>query len=140
MTTTTFAAIAALALGAPLATGTFAGVITVADGRHAAVVLLGDQQTTEHLNWADAKVWADSVGGTLPTRAVAAMLFANRPAEFSPLWYWTNDTPADDARDRADRDYTPYAWSCYFLLGNSGYNDRNSLAAACAVQLLSIEA
>lgn len=85
-----FAVIAALALGAPLEGGTFAGVITLPNGTHAAVVLLADKPS-EELNWADAKKWAESVGGELPARPAAAMLFANAKAQFEAEWHWTSE-------------------------------------------------
>lgn len=86
----TFAAIAALALGAPLEGGTFAGILTLPNGTHAAVVLLADKPS-EELNWADAKKWAESVGGELPARPAAAMLFANAKDQFEAEWHWTSE-------------------------------------------------
>lgn len=83
-----FAVVAALALGAPLEGGTFAGILTLPNGTHAAVVLLADKPS-EELNWADAKKWAESVGGELPARPAAAMLFANAKAQFEAEWHWT---------------------------------------------------
>ncbi len=88
--TLTFAAIAALALGSPLEGGTFAGIVTLKDGAHVAVVLLADKPS-EELNWADAKKWAESVGGELPTRPAAAMLFANAKEQFEAEWHWTSE-------------------------------------------------
>lgn len=85
-----FAAIAALALGAPLEGGTFAGIITLKDGAHVAVVLLADKPG-EELNWAAAKKWAESIGGELPAHAAAAMLSANAKEQFEAKWYWTSE-------------------------------------------------
>lgn len=85
-----FAVIAALALGAPLEGGTFAGILTLPNGTHAAVVLMADKPS-EQLNWADAKKWAESVGGELPARPAAAMLFANAKAQFDAEWCWTSE-------------------------------------------------
>ena len=85
-----FAAIAALALGSTLEGGTFAGILTLPNGTHAAVVLLADKPG-EELNWADAKKWAESVGGELPARPAAAMLFANAKDQFEAEWHWTSE-------------------------------------------------
>lgn len=89
-----FAVVAALSLGAPLEGGTFAGILTLPSGQHVAVALLTDKPN-EELNWAAAKKWAESVGGELPTRPVAAMLFANANAnakgQFEPEWHWTSE-------------------------------------------------
>lgn len=77
------------AIGAPLDGGTFAGVITLADGTHNAVVLLPEQGSD--LTWAKAKAWAKKLGGQLPTRPVAAMLFANAKPQLRGEWHWTSE-------------------------------------------------
>lgn len=41
------------------------------------------------MNWEDAKKWAESVGGRLPTRREAALLFGNVPELFKEESYWT---------------------------------------------------
>lgn len=101
-----FAAIAALALGAPLEGGTFAGILTLPNGTHAAVVLLAEKPG-EELNWADAKKWAESIGGELPARPAAAMLFANAKDQFEAEWHWTSEAYSGS-----------YAWIQNF--GNGG--------------------
>lgn len=88
--TLTFAAIAALALGAPLEGGSFQGILTLPSGAHVAVVLLSDKPA-EELTWADAKKWAESAGGELPARPTAAMLFANAKDQFESEWHWTSE-------------------------------------------------
>jgi hypothetical protein len=96
MTTTTekktlqLTVVAALALGAQLEGGTFQGILTLPSGTHVAVVLLADKPDSE-LNWADAKKWAESVGGELPARPAAALLFANAKNQFEPEWHWTSE-------------------------------------------------
>jgi hypothetical protein len=85
-----FVDIAAMALGAPLEGGTFAGIITPKNGAHVAVVLLADKPV-KSMKWADAKAWAESVDGVLPTRPVAAMLFANAKDQFEAEWHWTSE-------------------------------------------------
>jgi hypothetical protein len=114
------AAVAALALGSPLEGGTFQGILTLPSGVHVAVVLLADKPD-EELNWADAKKWAESVGGELPARPAAAMLFANAKAQFEPEWHWTSEAYSGS-----------YAWLQYFSYGyqSAGYVTSKSCARA----------
>ena len=111
------------ALGSDFEGGTFAGVITKNDGTHCAVVLLPG--TAEDLTWEAAKAWAVEQGGALPTRPVAALLFANVQPALSPEWHWT-----------ADEYSASSAWHCHFGNGSqSGHHKRNELAAV-AVRLI----
>ena len=113
------------ALGQPLDGGVFAGIITRQDGTHCAVVLLPDNGTD--LTWAKAKTWAKKQGGELPSRPVAALLFANIKASLQPKWHWTSEEY--DAS---------YAWGCYFD-GGGQYVDRKSFeGSAVAVRYITI--
>lgn len=85
------------ALGAALEGGTFAGLTTRKDGTHCAVVLLPEQGTD--LTWKKAMNWAKKIDAELPTRPVAALLFANVKDKLQPRWHWTSEE--DDAS---------YAW------------------------------
>ena len=110
------------ALGADFEGGTFAGV-TTKEGIHCAVVLLPGK--AEDLTWQDAITWAKEQGGELPTRPVAALLFANVQPALSPEWHWT-----------ADEYNASCAWVCHFSHGNQ-YNLRKSAeGAAVAVRLI----
>ena len=131
MTTTTetkktiqFAVVAALALGAPLEGGTFQGVITLKDGTHVAIVLLADKPS-EELNWADAKKWAASVGGELPARPAAAMLFANAKDQFESEWHWTSEAYGGS-----------YAWIQGFDTGTQFTNHVDFSYCARAVRMI----
>lgn len=115
------------ALGTQLDTGIFAGLTTRKDGIHCAVVLLPEQGT--QLTWKKAIEWAAEQGGELPSRPVAAMLFANAKAQLKPAWHWTSEQ--EDAS---------YAWHCYFDYGYV-YHDRKSYeGSAVAVRLIPITA
>jgi len=114
-----FAAVAALALGAPLEGGSFQGILTLPSGTHVAVVLLADKPD-EELTWADAKKWAESVGGELPARPAAAMLFANAKDQFEPEWHWTSEAYGGS-----------YAWIQNFGSG-SQYGGRVVGSSYCA--------
>jgi hypothetical protein len=133
MTTTEIVKAAAIAfallpaVGAQLEGGIFCGITTTKDGAHVAVVLLAD--TTEDKSWADAKAWAESVGGELPTRPVAAMLFANAKSHFEPSWHWTSEEAG-----------ASYAWGCGFNDGYQLSNDKSYEGCARAVRLIPLVA
>ncbi len=95
------------ALGQPLDAGIFAGITTKADGTHCAVALLADKPA-EHLDWDDAMAWAQGLQAELPTRPVAALLYANVGDQFEKAWHWTADT---------DKAYDGCAWGQYFDFG-----------------------
>ncbi len=127
-TTTPSITLASLpAMGADLDGGIFAGLTTQKDGTHCAVVLLPEQG--EKLTWKKAMNWAKKLGAELPSRPVAALLFANVKTQLRPVWHWTGEE--DDAS---------YAWSCGFDDGYQG-NDRKSYeGSAVAVRLIPLTA
>jgi hypothetical protein len=111
-------------LGESLASGLFAGLITTAAGVHSAIVLLPDKPA-EALTWKKAVAWAQSVGGELPSRAVAAALFANAKDQFEPAWHWTGES-FDDS----------YAWYQGFHYGCQFYYHKSYEGRARAVRLI----
>jgi hypothetical protein len=66
----------------------YAGLALRADGTpgHHLVLLPGE---AEGMTWDDAKAWAASVGGELPTRQEQALLYANCAHLFKQEWYWS---------------------------------------------------
>ena len=115
------------AIGADLEGGTFAGLTTKPDGTHYAVVLLPGAGTG--LTWTKAKAWAKKQGGELPSRPVAALLFANVKANLQPRWHWTSDKY--DAS---------YAWYCYFGHGGQSDNRKSYEGGAVAVRQIPLTA
>ena len=117
------------AIGTDLDGGTFAGLTTKPDGTHCAVVLLPDNGTD--LTWAKAKAWAKKQGGELPSRPVAALLFANVKASLQPRWHWTSEEY--DASS---------AWRCYFDFGHqlSYVGHKSFEGSAVAVRLIPLTA
>ena len=115
-------------IGTDFEGGTFAGLTTRPDGTHCAVVLLPAKG--EDLTWTSAKAWADEQGGELPSRPVAALLFANVKLALSPEWHWT-----------ADEYNASYAWLCDFSYGLqvNGPQEMADLAAV-AVRLIPLTA
>lgn len=76
-------------IGGDLDGGIFFGITTRKDGVHCAAILLPDQ--SEKLTWKKAMNWAKKLGAELPSRPVAALLFANLKDKLTPAWHWTSD-------------------------------------------------
>jgi hypothetical protein len=112
------------ALKQPLSEGTFCGVITLPDGKHYAVLKL-EAKAPARMPWEKAMAWAQEVGGQLPSRAIAALLFSVAKELFEPDWHWTNEP-----------DGSAYAWGCYFLNGSQFYYTQRSKGCAVAVRLI----
>lgn len=117
-------------LNEPLDGGIFAGVITQQDGTHCAVVLLPNQPATK-LNWQAAMDWAASQDATLPTRPVAALLFANLKPLLARRWHWSSETDEDDAS---------YAWFCLFNTSNQYDGHKSYEGSAVAVRCIPLTA
>ena len=114
-------------LSAPLDGGTFAGITTQPDGTHCAVVLLPERG--EDLDYPAAVAWAQELGGQLPTRPIAALLFANVKPLLLRRWHWCLETEG-----------ASYAWGCYFNNGDQ-FNYRKSFeGSAVAVRLIPLSA
>ena len=113
------------AIGKPLDGGHFAGITTNSKGQHYAVVLLPEQGSD--LTHAKAKAWAKKLGGELPTRPVAAMLFANLKRLLREQWHWTADTQGASC-----------AWDCHFDNGYQDCDHKSFEGSAVAVRLVPI--
>lgn len=127
-----FAFSALPSLGEVLANGTFQGITTTPAGAHMAIVLL-DCKPSKRLTWKDAKAWAESVGGQLPTRPVSALLYANAKPLFQRTWHWTLD---ELQADTGDEDDASYAWYCHFTGGYQSSYHESAEGAAVAVRLI----
>lgn len=130
ITTLSFSALPAL--GADLAGGTFRGITTLKNGTHAAVILLPNK-AQERMSWDKAMAWATEAGGQLPTRPVAALLYANAKEQFERTWYWTSD---ELHADTGDEDDASYAWTCDFYGGTQGLDRKIYEGSAVAVRLI----
>jgi hypothetical protein len=111
-------------LGAPLDGGIFCGLTTDKEGKHFAVALLPDKPDGG-LPWKKAIAWAESVDGMLPTRPVAALLFANARDEFDKDWHWTSEQYS-----------AGYAWLQLFGHGYQDYDVKSYEGRARAVRLI----
>lgn len=119
-------------MGSEFAGGTFRGITTLKDGTHCAVILLPNK-AQERMPWKKAMGWAEGTGGQLPSRQVAALLYANAKDQFEKTWYWTSETL--DA-DTGDEDDASYAWSCLFSDGDQYFTHKNLEGSAVAVRLI----
>lgn len=115
------------ALGQPLDSGIFCGVTTTPDDTYSAIILLPAKPETK-LGWEAACAWAETVGGILPPRAVAAMLFANVKTHFEKDWHWTSDE-FDGS----------YAWYQDFNRGFQISTSKICAARARAVRLIPVQ-
>lgn len=104
----------------------YAGVILGKDGApdHHLILLPG---AAEDLTWEQAKEWAASVGGELPTRREQSLLFANLKEAFEGTWYWSSEQYAG---------FSHYAWLQHFTVGNQVNLLKSSEFRARAVRRL----
>lgn len=103
----------------------FAGVITAKDGTHCAVALLSARG--EDLTWKKAVGWAKEQGGELPTRPVAALIFANVKDRPQEGWHWTSEEHT-----------ASFAWYCSFDYGYQGGDRKSYEGRAVAVRMIPI--
>ncbi len=117
-------------LGATLDGGIFIGLTTSKDGTHYAVALLADKPANdEELTWRKAMDWARDVGGELPQRPVAALLFANAKGQLEDAWYWTGEEFNGS-----------FAWFQSFSDGLQGDTRKGYALRARAVRLIQLAA
>jgi hypothetical protein len=117
----------------PLAEGEiYIGAIGDKNGDAYHLVLLpGDADSAPHAAQIE---WAKSIGGDLPNKLEAAMLFAHAKDAFKPTWYWTNETFIDPIDPKDDG----WAWSQYFSNGYQIILPKGDQLRARAVRRLPI--
>ena len=103
----------------------YAGPVLDAEGRTVHHLVLLPDWPEQRLHWKDAKAWAESVGGELPTRQEQALLFANCKPHLKRTWHWSCEEYEDNAS---------YAWSCYFNDGTQNNNRKSFEGSAVAVR------
>ena len=103
----------------------YAGAVLDEHGAPRYHLVLLARRPPERLNWKAATSWADLVGGTLPTRQEAALVYANCKPHLEPAWHWTCEAREGDAS---------CAWSCSFLIGIQFYDDKSYEGRAVAVR------
>lgn len=102
----------------------YAGEIVNPDGTvsHRVVMLPGTFSGT----WVDAKAWAASVGGELPTRRELGLLKANVGDAFPNEYFWSGEPHHEGD-----------AWGMNFLRGYLTPNRQSDEYRACAVRRVS---
>jgi len=115
------------ALGESLDGGVFACITTIKSGTHSAVILLPEQ--AEKVTWKKAMNWAEKQGGELPSRPIAALLFANVKSHLKPLWHWT-----------CEQEDASYAWGCSFGGGSQSTSHKSYEGSAVCVRLILLTA
>ena len=109
----------------------YVGPVLDADGNLMHHLVLMAQRPTSELAWQAATDWADSIGGTLPTRQEQALLFANCKPHLKPEWHWSSETHEDDAS---------CAWGCGFNYGTQYLTRKSYEGSAVAVRLIPLTA
>ena len=105
----------------------YAGLILDDQGQPSHHLILLPDREEKDVNWADAKKWAESVGGELPTRKEQSLLFANLKGEFEECWHWSSEPRGDSC-----------AWLQGFGDGDQRCSGSNSTYRARAVRRLEI--
>ena len=104
----------------------YAGLILGKGGEPGYHLILLDGEA-EDVSWDDAKVWATTIGGELPTRREQPLLYANLKEEFQSAWYWSGEQ---------SESYSYDAWGQYFGNGGQDYSRKVSEFRARAVRRL----
>ena len=106
----------------------YVGLATDPEGKsvHHIVLLPGE----EVKNWTEAKAWAASIGGELPTRTEALLLFRTQRDQFKRDLYWTSEQRAGGPS---------YAWYQNFGWGDQYDNDLSWELLARAVRRVPVE-
>jgi hypothetical protein len=111
--------------------GIYAGIAgDIEGGAPGYLILLDAAEPDDEMTWKDAMIWgmAQGEGTRLPTKAEAALLFANVPDAFKKNWYWTGTQySADDA------------WFQYFDDGSQDIYYKLTTGRARAVRRLVLE-
>ncbi len=96
----------------------YAGAVLNDDGTMSHHLVLMADKPAEGLNWKDALAWAARVGGFLPTRQEAALIFANCKQHVEGAYHWTSESYAPNES---------YAWISHFSYGYQ-LNDRKGFS------------
>jgi hypothetical protein len=87
-------------------------------------------EATERMSWDAATKWAESKGGSLPTRREQSVMFGNRaPDQYKTEWYWSCEQFAGDESA---------AWIQNFTDGGQGDGHKSYVYHARAVRRESI--
>lgn len=115
-----------IALPFQLADGEVMGVVMGENGQPDYLLIDLGIEPAADVTWDQAKAWAASVGGDLPTRREQAVMFGNRrEGQFKPRWYWSGEAHAPDPS---------WAWGQRFDYGGQSYAHKDGHFRARAVR------
>jgi hypothetical protein len=105
--------------------GIYAGIAGDIEGGAPGHLILLDGKPVDELSWQYAVKWGQDQGegARLPTKAEAALLFANLPDAFEKTWHWTGTQYSAD-----------YAWYQYFDYGTQDIGFKHDTGRARAVR------
>lgn len=128
MNTTTNTHIQLAAIAIELAPGErYSGPVLDKDGLVQHHLILLPARPDVRKNWDDAKAWASSVGGDLPSPQEQFLLLANCRDALPKTWCWSNKEDEEDAS---------YAWDCHFYDGSQYDFHKSFEVSAVAVRRL----
>lgn len=97
--------------------GEVMGVVMGENGQPDYLLIDLGVEPKNNVTWGEAKTWAASVGGDLPTRREQAVMFGNRlEGQYKPRWYWSGEAHASEPS---------WAWVQYFFNGTQ-YDGRKA--------------
>lgn len=110
--------------------GHYVGIAGDVEGGAPGHLIVMDDAPSDLLNWADAKKWAESFGNgaRLPTKAEAALLFANVKDKFVAEYHWTRTQYSSS-----------YAWWQHLDVGSQSGSNKGVEARARAVRRFPLE-
>lgn len=114
----------------PPPTHRYAGTPLTPEGRPAHHLFLLDARPNQRMTWQQAKDWAASVGGELPTPQEQSLLFANYRDALPQERCWSS---------KQDKEEASYAWFCYFDDGYQNNCHQSYEGSAVAVRRLPLE-
>ena len=109
----------------------YAGLILGKNGERDYHLVLLAAKPNKKLNWQAALDWAKSVGGYVPDRREARLLFINSSDSFDEdTWYWTSTARVDSSA---------YAWVEGFSGGGRNLSHKSYEYSVRAVRRIYIE-
>lgn len=108
----------------------YAGTPLTPEGRPAHHLFLLDARPNQRMTWQQAKDWAASVGGELPTPQEQSLLFANCRDALPQERCWSS---------KQDKEEASYAWYCNFSNGYQSNYLKSYEGSAVAVRRLPLE-
>lgn len=105
----------------------YSGAVLDETGQFKHHLILLPARPEERKNWDDAKAWAASVGGDLPSPQEQSLLFANCRDALPQAWCWSNKEDEEDASS---------AWGCNVGSGGQYGNRKSYEGSAVAVRRL----